>query len=118
MGELLNNGWVVGIGGGVLSRLIVAWLTRTIFSKKDLRELSINILSANREILYAIRPEISESNLPTSEVIAALKNATARKYKIEPRHLYGITEIIEEIIKEIKDSSFISSSVKKNTANL
>ena len=113
MEELLNNGWVVGIGGGVLSGLIVAWLTRTLFSKKDLRELAINISSANREILYAIRPEISESSLPTVEVIEALKNATARKYKIEPHRLHGITEIVEELIKEIMDSSFISSSAKK-----
>ena len=62
MEALLNNGWVVGIGGGILSGLIVAWLTRTLFSKKDQKELAINISSANREILYAIRPEISEIN--------------------------------------------------------
>ena len=113
MEELLNNGWVVGIGGGILSGLIVAWLTRTLFSKKDLRELAANISSANKEILYAIRPEISENSLPSVEVIDALKNATARKYKIEPERLHGITQIVEELIKEIMDSSFISSSIKK-----
>jgi hypothetical protein len=113
MEDLLNNGWVVGIGGGVLSGLIVAWLTRTLFSKKDLRELAINISAANKEILYAIRPEISENSLPSAEVIDALKNATARKYKIEPERLHGITQIVEELIKEIMDSSFISSTAKK-----
>lgn len=113
MNELLNNGWVVGIVGGVLSGLIVTWLTRTLFSKKDQKELAINIASANREILYAIRPEISEKNLPSVEVIEAIKNATARKYKIEPERLYGVTQIVEELIKEIMDSSFISSSSKK-----
>jgi len=114
MEGLLNNGWVVGIGGGILSGLIVAWLTRTLFSKKDLRELAVNISLANREILYAIRPEISENSLPAIEVIEALKNATARKYKIEPTRLHGITEIVEELIKEIMDSSFISSTAKKD----
>lgn len=113
MENLLNNVWFVGVGGGVLSGLIVMWLTRTLFSKKDLRELAINISSANREILYAIRPEISEDHLPAVEVIEALKNATARKYKIEPERLHTITEIVEELIKEIMDSSFISSSAKK-----
>jgi len=113
MEDLLNNGWVVGIGGGVLSGLIVAWLTRTLFSKRDLRELAINISSANKEILYAIRPEISENSLPSIEVIDALKNATARKYKIEPERLHGTTQIVEELIKEIMDSSFISSSAKR-----
>lgn len=114
MEGLLNNGWVIGIGGGVLSGLIVAWLTRTLFSKKDLRELAVNISSANREVLYAIRPEISENSLPTVEIIESLRNATARKYKIEPERLHGITEIVEELIKEIMDSSFISSSAKKS----
>jgi hypothetical protein len=114
MEELLNNGWVIGIGGGILSGLIVAWLTRTLFSKKDLRELAVNISSANREVLYAIRPEISENSLPTVEIIESLRNATARKYKVEPERLHGITEIVEELIKEIMDSSFISSSAKKS----
>jgi hypothetical protein len=114
MDELLNNGWVIGIGGGILSGLIVAWLTRTLFSKKDLRELAVNISSANREVLYAIRPEISENSLPTVEIIESLRNATARKYKVEPERLHGITEIVEELIKEIMDSSFISSSAKKS----
>lgn len=114
MEGLLNNGWVIGIGGGVLSGLIVAWLTRTLFSKKDLRELAVNISSANREVLYAIRPEISENSLPTVEIIESLRNATARKYKVEPERLHGITEIVEELIKEIMDSSFISSSAKKS----
>jgi len=114
MEELLNNSWVVGIGGGTLSGLIVAWLTRILFSKKDQRELAINISAANREILYAIRPEISESTLPSVEVIDALKNATARKYKVEPERLYTISQVVEELIKEIMDSSFISSSTKRN----
>ncbi|WP_444891063.1 hypothetical protein [Microbulbifer sp. DLAB2-AA] len=114
MEDLLNNGWVIGVGGGILSGLFVTWLTRTLFSKKDQKELAINISSANREILYAIRPEISENELPSFEVVDALKNATARKYKIEPERLFSTTQIIEELIKEIMDSSFISSATKKS----
>lgn len=114
MEELMNNGWVVGIGGGILSGLIVTWLTSVLFSNKDQKELAINIASANREILYAIRPEISENTLPSAEVIEALKNATARKYKVEPERLHGMAQIAEELIKEIMDSSFISSSAKRN----
>lgn len=34
--------------------------------------------------------------------------------KVEPERLHGITEIVEELIKEIMDSSFISSSAKKS----
>lgn len=113
MEALLSNGWVVGTGGGVLSGLIVTWLTRILFSKKDQKDLAINISSANREILYAIRPEISENALPSVDVIEALKNATARKYKVESERLYTVSQVVEELIKEIMDSSFISSAAKR-----
>lgn len=111
--SLLNNGWVVGVGGGVLSGLIVAWLTRVLFSKRDQRELAMKIHSANQEILYAIRPEISEQSLPSIQVIEALCNSTARKYRIDRDRLHDVTQIVEDLIKEIMDSSFVSSSAKR-----
>lgn len=114
MEDLLNNSWFVGIGGGVLSGLIVAWLTRILFSKKDQHETAMKITSANQELIYAIRPEISENEVPSVEVLDALRNATARKYKLEPTRLYTTKQIVEELIKEIMDSAFISSSTKKS----
>jgi hypothetical protein len=114
MEDLLNNSWFVGIGGGILSGLIVAWLTRILFSKKDQRETAMKITSANQELIYAIRPEISENEVPSVEVLDALRNATARKYKLEPARLYTTKQIVEELIKEIMDSAFISSSTKKS----
>lgn len=114
MEELLNNSWVVGIGGGILSGLIVTWLTRILFSKKDQRETAMKINSANQELIYAIRPEISEDEVPSVEVVDALRNATARKYKLDPSRLYSTNQIAEELIKEIMDSAFISSSTKKS----
>jgi hypothetical protein len=114
MEELLNNSWVVGIGGGVLSGLIVTWLTRILFSKKDQRETAMKITSGNQELIYAIRPEISEDEVPSVEVLDALRNATARKYKLDPVRLYTTNQIVEDLIKEIMDSAFISSSTKKS----
>lgn len=111
--SLLNNGWVVGIGGGILSGLIVAWLTRVLFSKRDQRELAMKIHSANQEILYAIRPEISEQSLPSIQVIDALRSATARKYHIDRDRLHDVPHIVEDLIKEIMDSSFVSSAAKR-----
>lgn len=111
--SLLTNGWVVGIGGGVLSGLIVAWLTRVLFSKRDQRELAMKVHSANQEILYAIRPEISEQSLPSIQVIDALRSATARKYHIDRDRLHDVPHIVEDLIKEIMDSSFVSSAAKR-----
>ena len=58
--ELFNNPWFVGIGGGILSGLIVAYISRLIFSRRDNREYAQKVSQANHEVLYAVRPGISE----------------------------------------------------------
>lgn len=112
--EILSNPWVVGIGGGILSGLIVAIITRKIFSKRDNREYLQKVLGANREVLYAIRPGISEGLIPSKEVVDHLIKATARKYSVEPTSMLDISSIASELIKEVMDSSFISAQTKQD----
>ena len=112
--DLFNNPWVVGIAGGILSGLVVAWITRKIFSKRDNREYFQKVHAANQEVLYAIRPGISEEKIPTIEVIKHLISATARKYSIESSSMLTLSEISSELIKEVMDSSFISAQTKQD----
>ena len=112
--EIFNNAWVVGIGGGILSGLIVTLITRYIFSKKDNKEYAQKVSAVNKEVVYVLRPGISEGHIPDNEVLSSLINATARKYKVERGDAYQAKQIAEELIKEIMDSSFISSETKKN----
>lgn len=111
--EFLNNTWIAGICTGLLSGLLVTWITNKLISKRDEKELARNIEAANKEVLYALRSEVSEEEVPTLEVVEALINATARRYKLESRHLLRPKQIAEELIKEIMDSSFISSTTKR-----
>ncbi|MDE3270845.1 hypothetical protein [Pseudoalteromonas sp. G4] len=111
--DILNNSWIIGIGTGILSGIIVTFITRKIFTKKDERETAQNIASANREIMYALRPGISDGHIPEKSVLESLRNATARHYKLEPHLLFSPKSISEELIKEIMDSSFISSETKR-----
>lgn len=112
MMQILNNPWVIGIGGGILSGFIVTFVSRAILSRRDTREYNQKVLSANREIIYAIRPGISEGHIPGSGVAEALMKATARKYGVDSKDLYTPPEIAQELIKEVMDSSFISSKTK------
>ena len=41
--DIFSNPWIVGIGGGVLSGFIVAYISRLIFSKRDNREYAQKI---------------------------------------------------------------------------
>lgn len=111
---LLNNPWFIGIGGGILSGLIVAFVSRFIFSRRDRREYLQRVTLANNDVLYAIRPGISEGCIPPAEIIRSMISATARKYGVDESSMYNLDDIASELIKEVMDSSFISANVKKD----
>jgi hypothetical protein len=111
--ELLNNPWIIGIGGGVLSGIFVAIVTRLIFSKRDSREYLQKLRAANQEVIYAIKPGISEGVIPSSDVVIHLISATSRRYDVDRELMYSVNEIASELIKEVMDSSFISASIKQ-----
>ena len=111
--DWLNNTWVVGILGGVLSGFIVNYLSRIFLSKRENREYLQKVFSANREVIYSIRPGISEGVIPKPQTVEALIVATARKYAVSRSDVFGPSEIAQELTKEVMDSSFISSQVKQ-----
>jgi hypothetical protein len=113
MADTFNNPWFIGIGGGILSGLIVTFISRALLSRRDRREYIQKVLSANREVIYAIRPGISEGLIPTPEVVEALINATARKYGVDKKDVHDSDEVAQELIKEVMDSSFISARTKE-----
>jgi len=113
IGELLGNQWFVGISGGLLSGFIVAVISRLILSRGHEKAYVQQVGTANREVLYAIRPEIPEEVLPKNDVLKNLIEATARKYDVNKNDMYNLTDISNELIKEVMDSSFISSPLKR-----
>jgi hypothetical protein len=108
----LDNAWVVGIGSGIPSGLLVTILLNFTSKRKRDREYQQQISSANREVIFSIRAGIPEGSLPSREVVVALINSTARRYEIESDELYQPREIAEELIKEVMDSSFLSATRK------
>jgi len=111
--EIFNNPWFVGIGGGILSGIIVAYITRLIFSKRDNREYAQKLSQANHEVLYAVRPGISEGVIPNNGVLRSLIEATARKYGVDKKDMHDLDDVSSELLKEVMDSSFISASAKQ-----
>lgn len=83
-------------------------MTGYVLGKRENREYIQKVIGANRGVVYAIRPGISEGQIPTGEVLTSLLNATARRYGVEARDLYSPAQIAEELVKEVMDSSFIS----------
>ena len=113
----MNAPWVVGIGGGILSGILVTFVSRKILARKDRGEYLQKAKSANRELIYALRIGIPEGHIPSRKIVESLINATARKYSIDKNDLYNPSQITEELIKEILDSSFISANTKQEYCN-
>ena len=110
--EFFNNPWLIGIGGGILSGLLVTFVTRYLFSRRDNREYSQKVVTANQEILYAVRPGISEGVIPTEDVLCSLISATALKYSVDADDLNNATAFADVLVKEVMDSSFLAASTK------
>ena len=112
LGPFLSNPWVVGIGGSTLSGLIVWWVTQRLFSTKENKEYIQKVLSANTEVLYALRPLISESAFPSSVIVDSVISATARKFNIKKESMNTAMQFFDELIKEVMDSNFIAPKKK------
>ena len=87
--EWLNNPWVISILGGIL----VFFISRILLSRKDRGEYGQKLQSANREVIYALRPGIAEGHVPDLRTVQFLINATARKYAVDESDLYDPTQI-------------------------
>lgn len=116
--NILNNPWVIGIGGGVISSLIVFFVTQYISRKKGKREYLQKIKMANNDILYFIRPLIIERKIPTLEIISAIKFSIAKKYGIKEADLYSEVSLYNDLVTEIMANSFLSSEQKLDFCDL
>lgn len=112
MTDVLNNPWVSGIGGGIISSLIVFFVTKYFFGKKERKEYVQKVETANNEILYSIRPLVIEKKIPTKEILTAIQISTAKKYGVLQSDLYDEFSLCYDLINEIMANSFLSSDQK------
>jgi hypothetical protein len=66
--QWMANPWLIRIVAAIPSGVLVNWLTSLVLGRRENREYLRKVNGANREIVYAIRPGMSESEMPTPEV--------------------------------------------------
>jgi len=118
MSDVIVNPWITGIGGGIISSLIVFFVTRYFFEKREKREYLQKIETANNEILYSVRPLIIEKKIPSREILSAIKISTAKKHGVKQEDLYNEYSLSNDLINEIMANSFLSSEQKIELSNL
>lgn len=110
--SFLISPWTIGIGGGILSGLVVTWVSKKLFSQQEDKEYAQKISSANNEVIYSLRPLISEAALPSISILDSLISATSRKYKVDQKDMCSPKQFFDELIKEVMDSHFVSNDKK------
>lgn len=118
MDDLIANPWIVGIGGGVISSLIVFFITKFFLSKKENKEYEQKVRLATNEVVYAVRPLVIDKAIPANDVLAALRSAIAVKYGVKVSDVIGIKQLVSILVFEILSNSFLNSSQKNEYCNL
>ncbi len=113
LSEFFSNAWVVGILGGIISGIIVYFITKWMFQRKDNSKYLEQINTANMDVIRTLKPYIAERGLPEKEIIDAIILSTARKYKVKSEDLYSIRVVCEELIREIVENVYVSSDKKQ-----
>jgi sensor c-di-GMP phosphodiesterase-like protein len=110
--NLFHNLWIVGIGGGIISGVIVAVVVKFIFGKRESKEYQQKVAMANHEIIYALRPSIAEKVFPSVDIIHSILVSTSQKYGVDKYDLYTLNSICDDLIKEIMADTFLASKQK------
>lgn len=113
----LENQWVVGIGAGIISGIIVYLITKWIFQRKDNSKHLEQVHNANMDIIRILKPYVAEKGLPEKEIVDAIILSTSRKYNVKSEELYSIRIVCEELIREIIENVYVSSDKKKEYSN-
>lgn len=118
MEDLIANPWIVGIGGGVISSLIVFFITKFFLSKKENKEYEQKVRLATNDVVYSVRPLVIDKAIPTNDVLTALRCAIAVKYGVKTSDVIGIKQLVSILVLEILSNSFLNSSQKNEYCNL
>lgn len=113
----LQNSWVIGIGGGIISGIIVYFITNWLYKRKDNSRYLEQISRANLDIVQTLKPYVAERGLPDKGIVDAIIVSTARKYKVKSDELYSIRVICEELIREIVENVYVPAEKKEEYAN-
>lgn len=118
MSDFWTNPWVTGIGGGVISSLIVFFATKYFFNKKENKEYAQKVRLANNDILHAIRPLIIDHKLPLRESFTSLRIAISNKYGVKADDLYSNKSLANDLIAEILGNPFLTTDQKNDFCRL
>ncbi len=104
----LNNPWV----SSILSGLVVYLITNFFLSRKQNKEYSQKVQTANNELLYVMRPLVAQRQIPDQMIIVSLVASISRKYGINREDLLDLPLLADDLIREVMENPFLESDQK------
>lgn len=114
---LLQNTWFVGISTGIISGILVFFLTKWIMDRKGKTEYYKQVANANHNVINALKPYIADQGLPTRDIFEALISSTSRELGVVKSDMYTVTTYCEELIREIMGDVYVSNEKKREYTN-
>ncbi len=115
--EILNNPWITGIGGGLVSGFIVYFVISRLLSRKQSKEYSQKITTANNELLYTMRPLVVQKQIPSKAIMNSIIDSIARKHEVNKDDLFDIPLLADDLIREVMGNAFLDSEQKMGFCN-
>lgn len=106
--KIINNAWFVSLVAGI----IVYFLTDGLNKMKINKEYSRNVQQVTKDVLHMLQEFIVENKLPEPYLLNSYYIATCKSYAVETKDADSIEGILNILIKEIFDSSFLPKEDK------
>lgn len=114
--NFLTNPWFVGIIGGIISGIIVFFITGIIVNKINKKDYYKSVEEVNLKISKMLIMSISENKIPSSYVIDSLLSSLAKRYKVQKKDINSVEETYNDLITELFETNFIPIDKKQNLA--
>lgn len=115
--KFFENAWFIGISTGIISGVLVFFLTKWIMDKRGKVEYFKQVKSANQNVINALKPYIADKGLPEIEIFEALIASVARLFCIDKKDMFSISTYCEELIREIISDVYVSNDKKQEYTN-
>ena len=113
MQSCLGNPWTSGIGGGIISGLIVFYVTRWFIQRRDKSGYINSVHNANKQVIDLLKAYVVDKGLPDAQIVRSIISATAREFSVKREEMFDVIVICEELIKEIIGNVYVSGDQKQ-----
>ena len=113
--ELLNSNWFVGIMTGIISGIVVYFITSYIIENRNKIEKKKRIAIANDAVLTSLRPHIANSGLPSLSQLEAIISSIARQYEVNTEDMNSPKMFCEDLVVEFVGNVYIPTGLKQES---